>query len=165
MGDNQQEKGDEVMVKRCYWLCSTGEKGRLWEEFKKDGVIRIGWDEIGDLSLYGSREDIIRAMERVWFKRNTSQKVNSEAAWQFANEVAVGDIVYAKRGLNLIVGYGVVESGYIFDNTLTEFKHLHKVNWTTVGEFKTPFQLPMKVLTEISDKRYAEKLEKMFAGE
>jgi hypothetical protein len=43
------------------------------------------------------------------------------ATWQFANEIKVGDIVYAKKSIQTVIGRGIVESDYIFDAKRNEY--------------------------------------------
>lgn len=51
----QEEKGaglaDDDVSTVHYWMFSPGENGAKWEEFYQAGIMAIGWDEIGDLSL------------------------------------------------------------------------------------------------------------------
>lgn len=155
----------EVVSKRRYWLYSPGEQAKFWETFYEDGIMGIGWDDLGDLSQYGSKTDIKTVMKQK-YGDDKSYKNDGHALWQFSNEVAVGDIVFAKRGMGTIVGRGVVESDYIYDESRSEFKHIHKVNWTQEGEWEHPGQAAMKTLTDITQyTEYVEKLEALLLDE
>ena len=91
---------------------------------------------------------------------------DGHALWQFAREVAVGDIVFAKRGMHTIVGRGIVESDYIYDKNRHEYQHIHKVHWTQKGEWEHPGQAAVKALTDITPyTEYVEKLEGLVLGE
>lgn len=155
----------EVVSKRRYWLYSPGEQAKFWETFYENGIMGIGWDDLGDLSQYGSKADI-KAVMKQKYGDDKSYKNDGHALWQFANEVSVGDIVFAKRGMGAIIGRGVVESDYVFDESRSEFKHIHKVNWTQKGEWEHPGQAVMKTLTDITQyTEYVEKLETLVLGE
>lgn len=155
----------EVVSKRRYWLYSPGEQARLWEEFYSEGIMGVGWDDLGDLSQYETKADI-KAILKQEYGKDRSYKNDGHALWQFVNEIAVGDIVFAKRGMGVIVGRGIVESGYVFDNSRGEFKHIHKVNWTQKGEWEHPGQAVLKTLTDITPyTEYVEKLEALVLGE
>ena len=39
-----------------YWLYAPGEGSYMWEEFYEKGIMGIGWDDLGDLSLYSSKQ-------------------------------------------------------------------------------------------------------------
>lgn len=139
---------DRVEKTRC-WLYAPGENGSFWDEFSSSGIMGIGWDELGDLSQYKSKEDIKGAMIQIWGEEKNYRN-DVHAVWQFANEVREGDVVYAKRGAKSILGRGIVTSGYIYDGTRSEYKHIHKVNWTRKGEWEHPGQTALKTLTDIS---------------
>jgi 5-methylcytosine-specific restriction protein B len=104
-------------------------------------------------------------MKRIWGDDKTYRN-DGHALWQFANEINPGDIVFAKRGLSAVIGRGVVESGYIYDPSRAEYKHIHKVRWTNKGEWEHPGQAAMKTLTDITPyTEYVQKLEALFADE
>ncbi|WP_297281993.1 hypothetical protein [uncultured Anaerococcus sp.] len=110
----------------------------------------IGWGDIGDLSLFSSKREIKDAM-RVTYDENNSFKNAGHAAWQFVNELKIGDIIFAKRGNNQIIGRGVVESDYKFDSSLEyDFFNYRKVSWTDIGEWDIKSQLAQKTLTDIT---------------
>ncbi len=139
---------DPVEKIRC-WLYAPGANASFWDEFSSSGIMGIGWDELGDLSQYKSKEDIKGAMIQIWGEEKNYRN-DVHAVWQFANEVREGDVVYAKRGAKSILGRGIVTSGYIFDGTRSEYKHIHKVDWTRKGEWEHPGQAALKTLTDIS---------------
>ena len=88
------------------------------------------------------------------------------ALWQFANDISIGDIIFAKQGVNFILGHGIVTSGYIYDPKRSEFHHIRQVNWIHKGEWENPGHGVLKTLTDIT--RYTEnigKLETLILGE
>ena len=146
-----------------YWIYAAGENSRLWDEFYNAGIMGIGWDELGELASYPSREEM-RLSLQLHYGQDKSHKNDSLATWQFAKELNIGDIVYVKRGLSVIVGRGVVESDYIFDSSREEYKNIRKVNWTNNGKWEHPGQAVMKALTDITQyTEYIQKLELLFA--
>lgn len=63
----------------------------------------------------------------------------------------IGDVVFAKKGRTLIIGRGIVESVYEFDEQRQNYKNIHKVKWTHKGEWSYPArQTPMKTLTDMT---------------
>ena len=99
------EKGaglaDEDVRTVHYWMYAPGEGATKWDEFYNAGIMAIGWDEIGDLSIYPSKEAMKLRMKET-INPDLSYKMSALATWQFANEMQPGDIVYAKRGLHLL---------------------------------------------------------------
>mgnify|MGYP000929008409 CR=1 FL=1 len=160
--DSQSE--DEPVEKTRYWLYAPGEKAFFWEEFYASGIMGIGWEELGDLGQFKSKEDIRTAMKKIWGEEK-NYKNDVHAVWQFAHEVREGDVVYAKLGVKSIIGRGIVTSGYIFDESRSEYNHIHKIQWTHKGKWEHPGQAALKTLTDITPyTEYVEKLEDLVTG-
>ena len=148
-----------------YWIYSPGDNACMWDEFYKLGIMGIGWDEVGNLKDFSSKEEIKERMKSV-YDASYSYKNNAHCLWQFANEIKVGDIIFAKKGMHKIVGKGVVTSDYIFDDTRANYKQVRKVEWQYNGEWEHPGQAVMKTLTNITPySDYVQKLLELFVDE
>ena len=148
---------------RHYWLLSPGAQASGWDEFQVEGIMAIGWTEIGDLSQYADRE-AIRADLAKASGSTSSMKNDVLCLWQFQNEIAVGDIVYAKRGRKEIIGRGEVVSEARFEPDRDPWRHVRSVKWTHVGKWEHPGDAVLKTLTDITPYRdYVGKLEALFA--
>ncbi len=66
----------------------------------------IGWDELGDLLAFGSKEEMRDKMKSLYGVEN-SYRNQALTTWQFANEMKPGDVVFVKRGRKQIIGRGV----------------------------------------------------------
>lgn len=153
---------DDGVKTTHYWIYSPGDNASFWDEFYDSGIMAICPDGIGDLSHYKSKSDMKKAMQEK-FDPEKSYKNDAHATWQFANEMKPGDIVFAKKGLRLIIGRGVIESDYEFHPERKRYEHVRKVKWTDKGEWQHPGQAVMKVLTDITKyKDYVEKLNALF---
>ncbi len=141
--------GDNDVQETHYWIYSPGSNARNWDEFRHLGVMGIGWEEIGDLNRYSSRQQMIEQMKDV-YESDDSFKNASLATWQFAHDIKIGDVVYAKKGQSKLVGRGIVESEYYYDPDRNDYNNLRKVKWTDVGEWDHPGQAVMKTLTDIT---------------
>lgn len=171
--NSQEETTDEPTTKRIdsnvketnYWIYSPGDNACMWDEFYKLGIMGIGWDEVGNLKDFSSKEEIKERMKSV-YDASYSYKNNAHCLWQFANEIKVGDIIFAKKGMHKIVGKGVVTSDYIFDDTRANYKQIRKVQWQYKGEWEHPGQAVMKTLTNITPySDYVQKLLELFGDE
>jgi 5-methylcytosine-specific restriction protein B len=153
--------------KRRYWIYSPGRRASKWDEFRKKNSMRIGWDNLDDLRKYDSKEAIREKLQQL--NNNSKRYPNvTLAAWQFAKELQIDDVIFAKRGVSKIVGRGVVKSDYEFDDKSQEYKHFRKVVWTNSGNWKNPDEgeTTRKTLTDITDKiGYINKLELLIAGD
>ena len=153
---------DEDIETIHYWIYSPGERARIWDECYDNNIMAIGWDSLGDLSNYNSKGEMKQKMKQCYDPAGAY--INSACAtWEFANEMKPGDIVFAKNGMHLIIGRGIVKSDYIYDSQRKEFRNIRKVEWTVRGEWKCSRQSPMKTLTDITSfTDYVEQLNLFF---
>ncbi|QRN94772.1 AAA family ATPase [Archangium violaceum] len=131
------------------WLIACGRGAEYWEEFQDKGIIAIGISGLGDLSRFSSHDEVRAALRQ---SRNDGSDPIQDAlaAWEFAHEMKPGDLVFVKQGRSLIVGYGVVESGYTYDASRSGYPNVRRVKWLWTGE-ETPRELLVtKTLTEIT---------------
>lgn len=150
--------------KKRYWMYAPGEGSYMWEEFNNKGIMGIGWDELGDLSKYESKDSMKQKMKTL-YGEEYSYKNAGHATWQFANEVKPGDIVFVKRGLKKIIGRGIVTSEYYFDSSRDTYRNVHNVNWTHTGEWDHEGQIVLKTLTDITPYTdYCKKLEDLIGS-
>lgn len=162
VGEETKKLGEEKPVEVKYWMYSPGEGACKWELCQKDGIMCIGWSEIGDLMQYNNAEEIKEALKGT-FGSDESYKNSGLAVWEFSHVMKPGDIVYVKLGRKKIMGRGVVTSDYIFDEEYEEFGNVRKVDWTNVGLWDAPHDSAMKTLTDITKyPKYVEELEAIF---
>jgi MoxR-like ATPase len=151
-----------VPDKKRYWMYAPGEGSRMWEEFYSKEIMGVGWDGLGDLTKYSTKE-AMKAKMKETYGEEFSYKNAGHLTWQFANEMKIGDIIFVKKGLKKIIGRGVVSSEYRYDSIRNEYKHIRSVNWTHKGEWDHEGQIVLKTLTDITPYRdYYKKLEEMF---
>ena len=121
---------DENVDTVHYWLYAPGNNADKWEEFYREGIMAIGWSDIGDLSTFSSK-DAMKAKMREVYDATLSYKNAAHATWQFAKEMKIGDIVFVKKGRNQLIGRGVVTSDYRFDDSRTDdYCNVRSVKWT-----------------------------------
>lgn len=149
-----------------YWIYSPGENASKWEWCQKNGMMCIGWSELGDLSKYGNLDEVRSKMQVVYNKPNASFTNDRRAVWDFVRELKTSDIVIAKKGKSKIIGKGVVTGEYIYNSSYGEYCNVRTVKWTHVGEWDAPHVSAMKTLTDITKNAdYVNEIEKLFAPE
>ncbi|MDE2805516.1 MAG: AAA family ATPase [Gemmatimonadota bacterium] len=141
-----QEKFGKARV----WAFAAGAGARYWDEFREKGIIAIGWDQLGDLREFDNRAGIHEELRDILDKPNPLN--DSLACYQFAHEMRRGDYVLVKQGRTLLLGYGVIESDYEFDESRPEFRHTRGVKWDKVGRWRFSKERAMttKTLTDFS---------------
>lgn len=147
---NQDSLGDSGVSNHKYWIYAPGPNACKWEEFYKKGIMAIGWGYLEDLTKYASKEAMKDKMREHDNKPNESYMNDGLATWQFCHEINVGDIVYAKKGKETLVGRGIVESGYIYDPKQNEYSHIRKVKWTHKKIVDVEDKCVTKTLTDIT---------------
>lgn len=139
----------KLLESKKYWLYSPGEQARLWEEFYSKGIIGLGWDSLGDLRQYDGKEDIKEALLKNY--QTEGSKMNDTAANQeFLHEMKPGDVVIVKRGKDELLGYGIINSEYSYQEDRKEFKSIRHVEWIKNGSWKVDNPMVLKTLTDIT---------------
>ena len=150
VGDKVRAVLSESNSHEKYWLFAPGRIASKWEEFYNLGIMAIGWDELGDLSKFATKELLTQQLQKIEDTEG-SKKNDATACWEFLTVMKEGDIVIAKKGNTEYIGWGVVSSKHFFDEKRTEYRNCRKVKWITRGiwiEEKGP--IVVKTLTEIS---------------
>ncbi len=133
-----------------YWLMSLGENARFWDECHRHGIACLGWDDLGDLAQYQSREEI---------SKQGLGKNDSLACWEFCSVMKPGDIIFSKRtkrGPGQVIGHGIVTSRYAFDEDREEYKNVREVKWLSnfpEGVTVRDKDIVVKTLTDITQYR------------
>ncbi len=147
------KKEDEQKIKK-YWIYAPGENAHKWDEFYERGIMGLGWDALGDLSKYESKDEIVAELQKI--ENTTSSKKNDAIAnFEFKNGIATGDVIIVKKGITELLGYGIVTSDNFYDENRESYRNLRKVDWKKKGRWKTDFNLPLKTLTDVT-KYFAE---------
>lgn len=150
-----------------YWLYAPGENASRWEEFYSEGIMGLGWDQLGDLDQYASKKEIKKKLQEL--EGVESSKQNDTAAnFEFHKVIKEGDIVIVKKGISELLGYGVVTSDYFYDENRVSYQKCRKVDWKLKGSWKVDFNLPVKTLTDVTkypteDPSYSKYYERLLA--
>lgn len=132
-----------------YWVYAPGEHAAMWDQLYNDGQMALGWDYLGDLNKYASRENVEAKMMDTR-DDDVRPRNDSKAVWDFIHEVEIGDIIYVKEGTKKILGKGTVSGDYFFDESSHSYKHRRKVDWSNTGEWQLDSAMPQKVFTNVN---------------
>ncbi len=134
-----------------FWVIGAGIDGRLWERFKDDGFIALGFDRYGQDLGSATREEIL---ERLSSLGDGSHKPTNDALalYQFASVMREGDYVFAKQGRSALLGFGRVSSGYRYEPGAAGSSHRRSVEWIRTGSWRLPPErrITTKSLTEFT---------------
>jgi 5-methylcytosine-specific restriction enzyme B len=110
---------------------APGEQARHWQECLDGGFICIGWDEVGDLSEYDSKEAFRDAFrEQYPYNSNEAQVARKSNELWTLMELQPGDKIVANRGIREVLAVGTVnETGYGWHPERSEYRHTLGVDW------------------------------------
>ncbi len=111
-------------TKESYWYYSPGQNASEWDYVLSEGVIGIGWNDVGDLSAFTDKNEMLRAIV------DSGAGLRAEAPWNFVNKMKPGDIVFARDGLHKVIGMGRVKGEYRHVPGKEPFSNLRDVEWT-----------------------------------
>jgi 5-methylcytosine-specific restriction endonuclease McrBC GTP-binding regulatory subunit McrB len=149
-----------------YWLFAPGENASKWEEFYNEGVMGLGWGELGNLKELGDKNQITKEIQ-TRYKTKSASYNNALANLDFRDTIQIGDIIIPKRGRKEYLGYGIVMSDYYYDDFSNEYKSRRKVNWIKKGIWpEKTAGIVLKTLTDITKyPDYVEELRKLIGIE
>lgn len=159
--ENNEEEGENNtdQNKTRYWIFAPGPKAEKWDEFYKSGVMAIGWDKLGDLSEYETKDEVKDALKKEYKEKNPTN--NTFSCWSFGHEMKEGDVVYVKKGRNNLIGKGIIKSDYIYDESKNEYRHIRKVEWVKKGKWETDKMTGVATITEAFKEQAKEFEDKM----
>ncbi len=141
---------EKRMKSKKYWLYQPGEGAKYWEQFYNEGIIGLGWWQLGDLRPYKSKEVIREKLIQIDGSEG-SRKNDTTANWEFVHEMKEGDIIIVKKGISELLGYGEVISDYYFEENADFQPSRRKVQWIKKGSWSSGKKMVVKTLTDISE--------------
>lgn len=112
---------------------APGEQARYWDDCLQGGYVCVGWDEVGDLSQFESKEEFREAFRSQFPYNGNEAQVSRKAneVWTLV-ELEPGDKVVANRGTTEVLAVGTVtDTGYAWRQDRPEFRHTVAVVWDT----------------------------------
>lgn len=147
-----------------FWMYAPGEQAKYWDQYYDEGIMAIGWGKMGNLKAYTDNKKTRNKLSQL-YGNHSSHKQDACMLYNFAFDLKPGDIVFAKKGRNTIVGRGVVTSDYFYVKSRAEQPNIRKVNWTDKGVWETDTMQVTKTLTDITPyPDYVEKLNRLIDG-
>jgi hypothetical protein len=135
---------------KSYWIYTPWNDASKWEEYYNTWYMWIGWDALGDLKQYNSKIEIGEKNKEL-FNLERTKTNDALACWQFVSEMKVGDIIIPKKWNKTYLGYWIVESPYMFDDSRESYKSIRKVKWIKKWEWQEDGgDIVAKSLTNIS---------------
>jgi restriction system protein len=147
------------------WMVRAETSGRLYDVFREQSAVAIGWHEIGSLESLRTREAIAERVRMQW--PEWKPQAIAMAAGQlhrFRNEIKVGDTVVTYDPGRRVYLVGEISGEYIRDDKIDpEDPNLRPVRWrgevsrdllslpskNSLGAISTLFLLPPEVAQDV----------------
>lgn len=111
---------------------APGQLAAKWDECLAGGFICVGWDLVGDLSEYDSKEAFREAFSEHYPSTNKGHVARKANELWTLMELEPGDKVIANRGTSEVLALGTVtEDGYSWRSERPEYCHTLAVDWDT----------------------------------
>lgn len=111
------------------WIVRAGAQGERELAAIDQGKLLPGFTNLRDLSTLDTRDEILGHLHEVLPDEGTNRLRNFAAQLnQFANKIAVGDLVVMPRKLTNGVAIGQVTGDYTFDEA-SDYKHARAIEW------------------------------------
>lgn len=138
---------------RNYWLIAPGQNAKFWQDWVVEGCARFGFLHDDSLEDVVSKSELVGLVSERRGKKGAKQV--AKMGWDFARAMRPGDVVFAKKGRQKILGWGIVSSDYRFDEEAREARqmpHVRDVDWREqqVVDLAEGQLTAMKTLTRIN---------------
>lgn len=120
------------------WVLHVGDEHDIALRAREEGFICIGWTKLGDLSRFGSRDTLKKAMAKAWpdWKPKTVYSSYGQV-WRFAHDIKVGDPVVLPIKATREIAIGRISGEYRFEGEgsdlyLRDRANVRDVEWLKV---------------------------------
>ena len=164
--DDKLSSSEEDIKNQQVWVISPGRNAEHWNEFYKDNIVGIGFDEAGDLSKFDTPAELSESLKKIYdYGVNTNDLVYepkepkniTKVCYDFVNNIKIGDLIFVKKGRRKLIGAGIVSSNYKYITDRTHSKNIRGVDWLVKGEWDIEM-IAMQTLVNITN--YPETVEK-----
>ncbi len=167
------------------WMVRSN-AGELFDDFIENGIVALGWSELGDLTKYENRNSLVNDFSKIWSEETeTSILVCSNMLFRFLSEIRKGDSILTYHPKRRIYAYGVVVGDYEFNEEVIahddeSWAHIRRVDWkdfslsrdllpkfarNSLGSTLTIFRVPEEVAAAINAVRSGENSLEIQAGD
>ncbi|WP_343593210.1 restriction endonuclease [Paracidovorax wautersii] len=151
-----------------YWMVRAGEGGFLFDDFKSQSIVAIGWEEMDDMSGMLSRADFQKAAA-VAYPNVSAGTLGSYAGqtYRFVREMKIGDhvVTYSPSERSYLLGTVAGSYEYVPGGT-NGYPNRRRMHWRgtvhrdsltvsargSLGAISTLFQLPLEVGQELEQR-------------
>lgn len=122
---------------------APGEDAKYWGDCLSQGYICVGWDDVGDLREFATKEQFKARFAELYATRyqgnqsTLSKKAND--LWKLT-QLEPGDLVVANQGTSKVLAIGEVAEPYSWAQSREHYRHIVNVKWDTSVAKEIPAQ-------------------------
>jgi restriction system protein len=146
------------------WMVRAGRDAFLIDDFEKDSVVAIGWDELGDISSYSDPEKLKIFIKETYPEFNSGQLgMAASQVNKFKFDFDKGDWAVTYNPEERVYLVGEILSDYIYQENKEYYNHVRKVKWlrkvnrddlktstrNTLGAISTIFSINVEAAEDI----------------
>ncbi len=136
-----------------FWKIAPGRNAEFWEEWKREGIISVGWSDFGDLSSVKKKGDIDHIAEEYLKRHPEDTKIGISQVWKFINSINIGDRELANEGTRKALGIGTVTDKYRYEPDML-YSHVIPVVWDDLVQREVAESSWVKTLIELSRDKF-----------
>ncbi len=113
------------------WLVRAGARGQRQEWALDKGQAVIGWNEMGDLSKFNTREDMLDGLRKAYPEVKLAGLYNYRGQlWAFTKRIKIGDLVVLPLKGQDAIAIGKVTGDYKYQpDSPPDARHTREVEW------------------------------------
>ena len=141
------------------WMVRSASDSSLFQKFISNGVVAIGWADVGDLQVFASREEILAEVCQKYPDWKKGAHITSASMlYRFSKEIEPEHDIITYDRTRRVYAVGKAKEGYRFDLAFdADYPNLRNVDWTateisrdqlatatrnTLGSTLTLFRIP-----------------------
>ncbi len=113
------------------WCIKGGRNGEREQRMIERSIVAIGWQELGDLSVYSDKEALMTKYQDAFpdaERRRVAHHVGQ--LWSFVNRIKINDLVVVPLKTQSAIAIGEFKSDYLYSEEYgQDMRHIRKVEW------------------------------------
>ena len=114
------------------WMVRAESDGSLFQPFLDQSLVAIGWPDVGDVSRFGSRQELVAELRQQYPGQPSGWYANAGGMlYRFSNELRADDGIVTYQPTRRVYAVGKLEGNYRFDPRFdTRYPNVRSVEWS-----------------------------------
>jgi restriction system protein len=115
------------------WMVRAGEGGYLFDEFRLQSIVAIGWSDVGPVAQIADKARLWEQVKNTYLDmRDQAVSMTAGQLWRFTKEIKIGDrvVTYDPRARIYLCGTIAGDCEYSPEADAEELSNRRKVDWT-----------------------------------